>query len=161
MRGPYGKGFPYLSPTNRVLLIGGGTGIAPLMMAGMRERAKVNRAFFGFASQIEDWFLNELVHDVPACRVVIDPQGQTGEVVRVLATEMKFESIISDQVKVFVCGPDRMMQAVVKQLTEIVPHQQIYIGREDIMRCGIGICGSCGTQSGHRSCVDGPVMHPE
>ena len=42
-----------------------------------------------------------------------------------------------------------------------VPRDRIFTAREDIIRCGIGICGSCGTPSGLRSCVDGPVMLPE
>ncbi len=37
---------------------------------------------------------------------------------------------------------------------------RIFLAREDIMRCGIGLCGSCATEDGLRSCVDGPVMNP-
>ncbi|MDA8405791.1 MAG: hypothetical protein M0T73_02880, partial [Deltaproteobacteria bacterium] len=32
------------------------------------------------------------------------------------------------------------------------------ISREDVMKCGIGLCGSCGTENGLRSCIDGPVF---
>ncbi len=50
-----------------------------------------------------------------------------------------------------------MMSAAVKVVQAVTPNNRICIAREDIMRCGIGICGSCGTERGLRSCVDGPV----
>lgn len=161
IRGPYGNGFPQLLSSDRALLVGGGTGVAPLMMVGMRRRSNVERVFFGFSAQIEEWFRSELIRDIPTAHVVVDPPDRPGEVVRSLAEDMKRKSIMSDNVKVFICGPNPMMQAVLELLAETIPHEQIYLAREDIMRCGIGICGSCGTQRGHRSCVDGPVMHPE
>ncbi|MCK4730380.1 MAG: hypothetical protein KAT28_03610 [Candidatus Aenigmarchaeota archaeon] len=27
-------------------------------------------------------------------------------------------------------------------------------------KCGIGLCGSCASSKGHRSCVDGPFLKP-
>jgi hypothetical protein len=27
-----------------------------------------------------------------------------------------------------------------------------------MVKCGIGLCGSCGTEKGLRSCIDGPVF---
>lgn len=61
----------------------------------------------------------------------------------------------------FICGPDRMMDAVATLMREQTPKESLFMAREDIMRCGIGLCGSCGTKSGLRSCIDGPVLHPE
>ncbi|MGB9616995.1 MAG: hypothetical protein ACPL7J_06695 [Desulfomonilaceae bacterium] len=26
------------------------------------------------------------------------------------------------------------------------------------MKCGLGLCGSCATENGLRSCIDGPVF---
>jgi len=84
-----------------------------------------------------------------------------GEVIRHLGQDMNRDKHLYTECWAFVCGPATMMKAAVAVLNERVPNNRIYTAREDLMRCGIGICGSCGTSSGLRSCVDGPVMSPE
>ena len=160
MRGPYGKGFPSLYDGERVILIGGGTGIAPIVMAGLRAKPNVKRAFFGFSAPIDDEFRHELTGGLPDCRIVVDPPNQPGEVARALAADMDNDRSAYDDVSVFICGPGLMMSAVVELLSGTVPRERTYTAREDIMRCGVGICGSCGAPDGGRSCVDGPVTHP-
>ena len=90
--------------------------------------------------------------------MVIDAPGQIGRVVRSLAEDMKLKPEVYRQCLAFVCGPAAMMQAAVAVLGEQIAEDRIFVAREDIMRCGIGLCGSCGTNGGLRSCIDGPVM---
>jgi dihydroorotate dehydrogenase (NAD+) catalytic subunit len=158
MRGPYGQGFPEPGPGNRLVLVAGGTGTAPIVMALSRWKAFAARAFFGFSAQIEQWFQDELEAMSPSVRVVIDAPDHVGEVVRALEEDIVSNPALYADCRVFVCGPDPMMRAAAKALENSVPRDNIFLAREDIMRCGIGICGSCGTCTGLRSCVDGPVM---
>ncbi len=94
----------------------------------------------------------------PGSRIVIDPPGTVGEVVRALQADMVANAALYRECAAFVCGPRPMMDAVVDALKQYSPKGGIHLAREDVMRCGIGICGSCGTETGLRSCVDGPVM---
>ena len=161
MRGPYGKGFPEPQPSRPLILVAGGTGAAPIMLAATRWPAAVSKAFFGFSDHVSDSFQNEILTAVPSACIAIDPPGQIGEVVRLLADDMAMQSAIYEECEAFICGPGPMMDAVIALMEEKTPKERLFTAREDIMRCGIGLCGSCGTKSGLRSCIDGPVMHPE
>lgn len=158
MRGPYGQGFPEPGPGSRLVLVAGGTGAAPIIMALARWKPFVARAFFGFSAQIEQWIKDELEELSPNVRVIIDAPDRVGEVVSALEEDIVSNPALYADCRVFVCGPDPMMRATVRALEGSVPRDSIFQAREDIMRCGIGICGSCGTSTGLRSCVDGPVM---
>ncbi len=161
MRGPYGKGFPPPENGRPLILIGGGTGAAPVIMAGPFFSKSVSRAFFGFASEPTETFKNEILSRVPGSLIVSDPPGKVGEVVRALESDLIANPALYQDCAAFVCGPRPMMSAVVNVLRPYSPKGGIHLAREDVMRCGIGICGSCGTEHGWRSCVDGPVMRDD
>jgi dihydroorotate dehydrogenase subfamily 1 len=161
MRGPYGKGFPEPEPGRPLLLVAGGTGSAPVMMAATRWRRAVSKAFFGFSTDISSAFRDELDALVPGAHLALDPPGQVGEVVKTLDRDVSREPDFYSACQAYVCGPAPMMRAAMELLSRSMPLERIYLAREDVMRCGIGLCGSCGTRSGLRSCVDGPVMRGE
>ncbi|MFH1115260.1 MAG: tRNA-dihydrouridine synthase, partial [Pseudomonadota bacterium] len=170
MRGPYGQGFPRPDAGSRLVLLAGGTGAAPVMMALTRWKELAVRAFFGFSAPIEPWFQDEILGSRsgsssgslhPDVRVVIDSPDHVGEVVRALEEDVVSNPTLYAECRVFVCGPGPMMRAAVTVLENNVSKDHIFLAREDIMRCGIGVCGSCGTGTGLRSCVDGPVMQAE
>jgi dihydroorotate dehydrogenase (NAD+) catalytic subunit len=160
MRGPYGKGFAQPPEDAPVVFVAGGTGVAPILMAAKRWRRSLVKAFLGFSRPVTGPFQHELWSVIPDCGIVIDPPGRVGEAVRALAQDMTAEPRLYRESFAFVCGPSPMMRAAVAMLSEQVPEERILVAREDIMRCGIGLCGSCGTPSGLRSCVDGPVLNP-
>ncbi len=158
LRGPYGQGFPRPTAGDHLVLIGGGTGVAPIMMAARRWKENLAGAYLGFSQPVEEWFRAELMDIIPECRIVIDPPGSPGEVLKVLDSELRNKPEVFRTARIFICGPAPMMWGAVEILRPIVPRDAVFTAREDIMRCGIGICGSCGTPGGLRSCVDGPVM---
>ena len=161
LRGPYGKGFPEPRAGSRLVLVGGGTGAAPLLMAADRWSSSIVRAFFGFSEPIAEQISNEILTRVPCSRILIDPQGHPGEIIRAIAGDIESTGDAYENCAAFICGPAPMMRAAVRVLRQQVGIDAMFTAREDIMRCGIGVCGSCGTPSGLRSCVDGPVMRPE
>jgi len=158
MRGPYGRGFPEPPDDAPVILVAGGTGVAPVMMAARRWQRSMTKNFLGFSAPVAEPFRDELCSVIPGCHIVVDPPGSVGEAVRALAQDMTADPQPYRESFAFVCGPGPMMTAAVELLSWLVPKERIFVAREDIMRCGIGLCGSCGTSSGLRSCVDGPVM---
>ncbi len=161
MRGPYGKGFPPPEKGKSLILIGGGTGAAPIIMAGTSFRKSVSKAFFGFSSKIAESFEQQVMTRIPGSQIVSDPPGKNGEIVRALESDLAANPALYRDCAAFVCGPGPMMSAVIDALSQYSPKGGIYLAREDVMKCGIGICGSCGTENGLRSCVDGPVMRHE
>ena len=161
MRGPYGRGFPDPSPGRPLVLVAGGTGAAPILLAAARWPSAVSRAFFGFSDKVSDSFQDEILTKIPSACIATDPPGQIGEIVRLLADDFAMQPDLYKECQAFICGPDRMMDAVATLMREQTPKESLFMAREDIMRCGIGLCGSCGTKSGLRSCIDGPVLHPE
>lgn len=158
MRGPYGKGFPDPEPGRPLVVVGGGTGAAPVIMAAAYFGQNVSKAFFGFAGEVNEELKDKILAGFPGSCIVIDPPGTVGEVVRALQADMTANSTLYQDCAAFVCGPRPLMNAVADALKQYSPKGGVHLAREDIMRCGIGICGSCGTETGLRSCVDGPVM---
>ena len=58
----------------------------------------------------------------------------------------------------YVCGPERMMQAVSVALAgRGVTSDRTYVTLERHMECGIGLCGHC-QLGGFFVCKDGPVF---
>ena len=161
MRGPYGKGFPPPEEGRPLILIGGGTGAAPIILAGTYFRKSVSKAFFGFSAEIAESFEEQIMTRIPGSQIVNDPPGKIGEIVRALESDLAANPALYRDCAAFVCGPGPMMSAIIDALRQYSPKGGIHLAREDVMKCGIGICGSCGTENGLRSCVDGPVMRHE
>ncbi len=158
MRGPYGQGFPEPEMKRPLVLLGGGTGVAPIMMAAVRWNDRVAAGFVGFSAEVSRSFEAELVASIRSCRIVIDPPGSPGAVIRSMAEHMEQDPGLYEQCQVFICGPKALMESATDLLSKAVPRDRIFLAGEEIMRCGIGICGSCATEDGLRSCVDGPVL---
>lgn len=161
MRGPYGNGFAVPDAGRPLVLVGGGTGAAPLMMAARKWTKSVAGAFFGFSFEVPEVLRGEIAACAPNSKIVCDPPGRVGEVLEALREDIRNRPDLYENCAVFVCGPAAMMAAAVNILEDCVPRDRIFMAGEDVMKCGIGLCGSCGTPSGLRSCVDGPVMTPQ
>ena len=158
LRGPYGNGFPDPPSGSPLVLIAGGTGAGPLILAANKWRKQVGRMFIGFSKSIESRFSNELERVVPRVRIVVDNPGEIGTVLGKMSEDISKEKVIYRNCVAYICGPKHMAGAAVALLLDVVPRDRIFVAREDIVRCGIGLCGSCATQRGLRSCIDGPVF---
>ena len=129
MRGPYGKGFPDPEPSRPLVLVGGGTGAGPVIMAGTFFRQSVFKAFCGFAGEVTEEFNDEILTRLPGSRIVIDPPGTVGEVVRALQADMVSNAALYRECAAFVCGPRPMMDAVVDALKQYSPKGGIHRAR--------------------------------
>jgi dihydroorotate dehydrogenase electron transfer subunit len=155
IRGPFGNAFTQNS--GNVLIVGGGTGTAPLLFLAKKLAAKAKRLAFviGAKTKNELLFLNQLN---PLCTeqstIATTDDGSYG--IKCLATE-PLEKLFSKEKfdMVYACGPEPMTRQVF-DLTEKhgVPMEA---SLERLMRCGIGLCGSC-VIGKYRVCRDGPVF---
>ncbi|MCX5872701.1 MAG: tRNA-dihydrouridine synthase [Deltaproteobacteria bacterium] len=158
LRGPYGNGFKPPGELEKIIVLGGGTGAAPILMAAARWRANVIRTFIGFSQPVQDWFMDEIQSMISLAQITIDAPGQVGAVIELIDRELSAVFTSLENTKAYICGPATMMNRAGALFARFLESKDIYIAREDIMKCGIGLCGSCGTEKGLRSCIDGPVF---
>ncbi|MCK4327376.1 MAG: dihydroorotate dehydrogenase electron transfer subunit [Candidatus Diapherotrites archaeon] len=147
VRGPYGNGFSI--PGHRVLLVGGGVGIAP-MKALAQYGEKDFTSVIGAQDKTELFFRQYF----PGLHMCTD-DGSAGEkafatvVAERLLKDRKFDAVAA-------CGPEVML----KFLFQICEKANVpaYFSMERWMKCGIGVCGHCSVDpTGWRVCKEGPV----
>lgn len=160
IRGPFGNGF--VASEGKVMVVGGGTGIGPLMpltekLAKIADKVTL---MSGVKSQANLIFLDRINN---VCSGVNSETVYTTE-----DGSYAFEGFITDQAEkklmketfdmIYTCGPESMMYKMFVLAEQYkVPLQA---SLERIMRCSIGLCGSC--QIGKlRVCKDGPVFTSE
>jgi dihydroorotate dehydrogenase electron transfer subunit len=152
IRGPYGRGFDI--PDGKVLLVGGGSGMAPLMAAAdfIADPAKVD-VLIGARTSSELIFVERARSASKEVHVSTDDgsSGKRGTVVELAVEHLakaRYRSVLG-------CGPERMLSALLDACEKAhVPSQ---MSLERYMKCGTGLCGSCAID-GLRVCADGPVF---
>lgn len=154
--GPLGNGFTFPPPAVRPLLVGGGVGLAPLVILddALAAHGHVRRALVGFRSAAHA----EAAHLLGGEARLATDDGSTGH--HGLVTELLDAELAGDgAVTVYACGPPAMLEAVRRLCVgRGVPAQ---LALEEAMACGFGACFGCvvPTTSGYRRiCVDGPIV---
>lgn len=157
--GPLGNGFPMEEAQGkRVLLMGGGIGIPPMVETAKQLSGDVAAAM-GYRDAL---FLTEEL-SLCASLYIATEDGSVGTAGNVM--DAVRENHIQCDV-IFACGPKPMLKAIVDYAGE---HKiPCWISMEEKMACGIGACLACTCQSkevdGHshvknkRVCKDGPVF---
>lgn len=155
---PLGKGFGIDNLNGkRVLLVGGGVGVAPLLYLGKKLRDNgCNVEFLLGARTAKD--LLELDEFLSIGKVHTSTEdgshGEKGLVTTNSAFELTYD-------KLFCCGPMPMMKAV----AELAKQKDVdcEVSLENKMACGLGACLCCVEKKndGHNVCVctDGPVFN--
>lgn len=157
MSGPLGRGFDLNS--GRSLLIGGGTGLAPLFFLKQELEAK------GGAAVLVAGARNRLClmegDSLPQSCVIATEDGSVGELGLVtgplerLIREWSFDAA-------YACGPVPMLRAV-----EAICERAgigLQVSLETKMGCGVGACNGCTCSEAKRQdiwlkvCKDGPVF---
>lgn len=154
--GPRGNGFPTESFNNRsVYIVAGGTGIVPVALLSQKIDNSKIISFLG-AKTVDDLIMGgRFVGEVH----VATEDGSLGEMglVTDVLEKYDFKSTVNPRTRAAVCGPEKMMYKSVKILEDYIERENIYVCLERLMKCGVGLCGSCEI-GGYRTCVDGPVL---
>jgi len=160
IRGPFGNGF--VPAKGNVMIVGGGTGLAPLMPL-TEKLAKVAdkiTLMSGVKSQDNLLFLDridKILSEVDSETVFTTEDGSYG--IECLVVDQVEQKLMKERFDIiYTCGPEQMMYKMFLLAEQYnVPLQA---SLERIMRCAIGLCGSC--QIGKlRVCKDGPVLTSE
>lgn len=156
VRGPYGNSFDLKQ--GKLLLVGGGTGLVPMMrlLTFMKSTDDVT-VLIGAKSKNEVFFedlANNLLKNNHHRVIVTTDDGTYGEkgfvtsMVEKLVNENHFDGV-------YTCGPEIMMYKTVQ-----LAHSKGYFVQaslERMMKCGVGICGSCCVGE-DLACRDGTVF---
>ncbi|MGX9418218.1 iron-sulfur cluster-binding protein [Vibrio sp. RC27] len=163
-RGPFGKGWPDLSGT-KVLVIAGGVGLAPVAaqidaLIGAGSPPVVyfsarNEEMLVMKEERERW-----LKQCTLCQAVDDIDNAKGEYMhgRKLVDNLnQIESEHGPFDHVITCGPEGMMEAVCRIMTEHGhPADHLWLSLERRMHCGVGLCGHCYVAD-DLVCMDGPT----
>jgi dihydroorotate dehydrogenase (NAD+) catalytic subunit len=158
--GPLGKGFDL--SRDDYLLVGGGIGAAPLLFTASelyRLGNKISLLFGAETREWVDWIEPLLKRVIPEYRDLVHYCTEDGSV--------GYRGMITDhlggvarQVKpgyTLLCGPEMFTKKSISVLKGLGVEGQASIER--MMKCGIGICGSCSVDhTGDRVCVEGPMF---
>ncbi len=159
IRGPYGNHFDLKE--GNLMLVGGGTGLVPLMrlLTFVRPSDDVT-VLIGAKTKDEVFFENLAIKllERNTCSVIVSTddgsygvKGFVTDIVDKLVSEQRFDGI-------YTCGPEAMMYKTVKSANSRGIFVQASVER--MMKCGVGICGSC-CMGGDLICRDGTVFDGE
>ena len=162
LRGPYGNEFTIGKNYKKILIIGGGTGLVPLLrLASYASKKRLNITIVLGARTKKEVFFEKIArklleHAISSVKICTDDgsYGLKGTTVSIMSNLVKNNTFDC----VYTCGPELMMKGVVDLANKYsIPVQA---SLERYMKCGIGICGSCCLDSS-LVCQDGTVFNGE
>ncbi len=142
VRGPYGNSFDLKQ--GKLLLVSGGTGLVPMMRLLTFLKPDDDVTLLIGAKSKDEVFFEDLANsllDKNSHQVIVSTddgtygeRGYVTEVVKKLVSEIRFNAV-------YTCGPEIMMYKTVQ-----LAHSKglfVQASLERMMKCGVGICGSC------------------
>jgi dihydroorotate dehydrogenase electron transfer subunit len=159
VRGPFGKGIK-IKPAigSRWLIIAGGIGIAPIpyLVKTWKTYEAQFDILWGVKTVEEIFDIKTFFPYMERSRIIITTEdchyknGYCG-----LITDVLKHMNVKDYDGIIAVGPNSMLKTICLDLYEMNP----YISLETIVKCGIGICGSCYIKSSDKLlCIDGPIF---
>ncbi len=156
VRGPYGNTFDLKH--GKVLMVGGGTGLVPMMRLLTQVKRDDDVTLVMGAKTKSEVFFEDLAESLLSTnphRILVSTDdgsyGQSGlvtDIVDQLISKETFDGV-------YTCGPEMMMYKTVKSANTHGVFVQASLER--VMKCGVGICGSC-CMGRDLVCRDGTVF---
>jgi dihydroorotate dehydrogenase electron transfer subunit len=154
---PLGNSFTIPDEKSRILLVGGGCGIAPLLFLGklLKTRGHSPDVLMGFRNSSRVLEIEE--YSKIGNIFITTEDGSTGE--KGYVTNHSVLSAVKYD-RIYCCGPDSMMKAVARYC--IKNNIICEVSLENLMACGFGICLCCiaeTTRGNICTCTEGPVFN--
>jgi dihydroorotate dehydrogenase electron transfer subunit len=156
---PLGTGFtlPEAGSRERILVVGGGVGIAPLFfLAGILIGKGLSVDFLAGAKTGKDILLADRLSAITELHIATEDgsEGYKGLVTNHPLLEREYD-------RLYACGPRAMLQALIKHVGRKIPFCEVSL--ENMMACGVGACLCCTEKlsEGRNACVckEGPVFN--
>ena len=160
IRGPYGSYFTLDNNSKRVLMVGGGYGVAPLATLAAQAKEKGTEVDFCNGARTKNLLLfQKRLNDLSCTVHIATDDGSEGH--KGFVTESANDCMEENNYDcVYVCGPEIMEKKIVDACAKKQIPCQVSIER--YMKCGFGICGQCCIDSsGERMCQEGPIVSGE
>lgn len=154
---PLGNTFS-LPAGKKALLVGGGVGIAPMLLLAKRLKMEGFKPDVLIGGRTSDDIVEPEKYKPYGEVFITTDDGSAGE--KGMVTEHSvFSKKIIEYSAIYACGPDPMMKAVARVAASFnIPCE---ISLENTMACGIGACLCCvvETVDGNKTtCIEGPVF---
>jgi dihydroorotate dehydrogenase electron transfer subunit len=163
--GPLGNGFSHRDSHQRLFIVAGGIGVAPLLFLSrylVKNEIKTSKckAYIGGRS-VDDILCKTAFEDLGFSVEITTDDGSLGD--QCLVTHpMEVDIKKNPPDMIYACGPQPMLNCVAGIAnTYEIPCQ---LSIETMMACGIGACMGCAIESRkgdggyYHACVDGPVF---
>lgn len=156
---PLGNGFSVPdAPSTRALLVGGGVGVAPMMMLGRAMVGKGVKPTFLLAARSESELLLLDEFKTLGDVLVATDDGSCGE--RCFAHMHSALAQPGSWDRIYCCGPAPMMKGVASAARAIGADCEVSL--ENMMACGLGACLCCVEKTVRGNvcvCTEGPVFN--
>ena len=157
VRGPFGNNFT--TKKGRILMVGGGTGMAPLLFLARRLMPEASRMIFVHGAKTKDelLFMDEFERTFAEEKNQLITTTEDGSCGITGLCTTPLEQLLSKEEfdVIYTCGPEPMMRKVLELADK--HHLELEASLERLMRCAMGLCGSC-VIGKYQVCRDGPVF---
>ncbi len=156
---PLGKGFTFPNKNESILLIGGGSGVAPMLYLAKESGLNPENVHLILGAKSSEDHINIDNYRQFGNFYFTTEDGSLGE--RGFVTQ---HSVLQNKLnafdKIYACGPDAMMKAIAREAKK----NNIFceVSLENLMACGFGVCLCCiePTVRGNLCvCTEGPVFN--
>jgi len=160
IRGPYGNGFTLTS--GKVMIVGGGTGLAPLVPLAEKLVDLPTKISFLLGAKTRDelLFLDRIETTLSRADARVIATAEDGSYgLQGVVTDPAEQILAKERFDmIYACGPEQMMHKMF--LTAERYNTPLQASLERLMHCAMGLCGSC-VIGKFRVCRDGPVFPTE
>jgi dihydroorotate dehydrogenase electron transfer subunit len=157
--GPLGNGFSVHPSARNLLMVGGGSGVAPLMALADQAVANELSVTMLFGGRSAEMVLPASLLPPAVEYVVATDDGTAGR--RGVVTDL-LPDYLGWADAVYACGPKPMFLSILEVLRRSGARKQVQVSLEENMACGVGACFGCvvETRQGEMKsvCEDGPVF---
>jgi len=156
---PLGKSFTKPEKNDKILLIGGGSGVAPMLFLAKFCGLNPEQVSILIGARSASDHVDISAYQSFGSFNFTTEDGSLGEKGYV-TNHSVFTGQLNQFSKIYTCCPDLMMKAVGRKAIE----ENIFceVSLENMMACGFGVCLCCveDTKAGHKCvCTDGPVFN--
>lgn len=155
---PLGKSFTVPEKGEKVLLIGGGSGVAPMLFLAKQACLNPKDVILLLGARTKEDHVDVQRYSEYGTLNFASEDGSLGE--KGFVTQHSAFNDLNIYDKIYACGPDGMMKAVAKEAKATGVFCEVSL--ENLMACGFGVCLCCiepTTKGNLCVCTEGPVFN--
>lgn len=156
---PLGRHFTYPGKDEKILVIGGGSGLAPMLFLAKESGLKAENVDILIGARSTSDHVDIDSYSIYGNLHFTTEDGTKG-VKGFVTHHPVFMNNLGSYDKVYACGPEAMMKAVARQARKSGVYCEVSL--ENLMACGFGVCLCCiepTTKGNLCVCTEGPVFN--